>query len=78
MGAQKQSDDGNKVDASMCRLISDVDPERVSKHLFYLSKDPLLYRKLNLTLPGHEPLSMYHTGTGVGQILLIVVIFNRI
>jgi len=51
---QEGNDDGNNVDASIRRLISTVDPERMSKNLFYLSKDPLPYRKLNLTLPGHE------------------------
>jgi len=29
-----------------------VTGERMSKHLFYLAKDPLPYRKLNFTLPG--------------------------
>lgn len=56
---QEGSDDGNKVDASIRRLISAVDSERMSKHLFYLSKDPLPYRKLNLTLPGHEKNTLY-------------------
>jgi hypothetical protein len=51
---QEQNDKTNKVDASIRRLISSVDRERISKHLFYLAKDPLPYRKLNLTLPGHE------------------------
>lgn len=56
---QKGSDDGNKVDASIRHLISDVDPELISKNLFYLAKDPLPYRKLNLTLPGHEKNTLY-------------------
>jgi hypothetical protein len=56
---QKQSDEGNKVDASIRRLISAVDRERISKHLFYLAKDPLPYRKLNLTLPGHDKNTLY-------------------
>jgi hypothetical protein len=48
--------DGNasQVDLSIRRLIKAVDPERMTKDLFYLSKDPLPYRKLNLTLPGHQ------------------------
>jgi len=45
--------DANNVDATIRRLISAVDAERISKHVFYLAKDPLPYRKLNLTLPGH-------------------------
>jgi len=56
---QEASDDVNKVDASIRRLISDVDPKRISKHLFYLAKDPLPYRKLNLALPGHEKNTLY-------------------
>ncbi len=55
---QAKSDD-NKVDASTRRLISNVDTERISKHVFYLAKDPLPYRKLNLTLPGHEKNTLY-------------------
>ena len=31
----------------------------MSKHLFYLAKDPLPYRKLNFTLPGHEKNTLY-------------------
>ncbi len=34
-------------------VIGSVNAERVSRHLFYLSKHPLPYRKLNHTLPGH-------------------------
>lgn len=56
---QEGSDDGNKVDANTRRLISAVDPERMSKHLFYLAKDQLPYRKLNLTLPGHQKNTLY-------------------
>lgn len=52
--SQKASDDINKVDASIRRLISDVDHERISKDLFYPAKNPLPYRKLNMTLPGRE------------------------
>lgn len=51
---QEETDEGNKVDAGIRWLIGSVDPERISKHLFYLAKNPLPYRKLNLTLPGHE------------------------
>jgi hypothetical protein len=49
----------NKMDADIRRLISDVDPGRISKHLFYLAKDPLPCRKLNLTLPSHEKNTLY-------------------
>ena len=51
---QEESDDGNKVDMNICRLIEAVDTKLMSKHLFYLAKDPLPCRKLNLTLLGHK------------------------
>jgi hypothetical protein len=53
------NDDSNKVDAIIRRLISDVDTERISRNLFYLAKDPLPYRKLNFTLPGHQKNTLY-------------------
>jgi hypothetical protein len=43
-----------QLDARIQRLIRQVDSERMSKNLFFLAKDPLPYRKLNFTLPGHE------------------------
>jgi len=55
----KSGSDKNKVDASIRGFIKAVDPERMSKHLFYLAKDPLPYRKLNLTLPGHQRNTLY-------------------
>jgi hypothetical protein len=58
-GRQEGSNDGKKVDASVRRLIRAVNRERISKHLFYLAKDPLPYRKLNLTLPGHQKNTLY-------------------
>jgi len=55
-----QTIDGrDNVNPSIRRLISDVDPERISKHVFYLAKDPIPFRKLNLTLPGHEKNTLY-------------------
>ena len=56
---QEGSDESNKADASVRRLIGNVDTRRISKDLFYLAKDPLPYRKLNLTLPGHEKNTLY-------------------
>jgi len=57
---QEASPSGDKkVDATVRRLISAVEPARMSKHLFYLAKDPLPFRKLNLTLPGHEKNTLY-------------------
>lgn len=35
-------------------LIKQVDLQRMKDNLFYLAKDPLPYRKVNYTLPGHE------------------------
>ncbi|MCU0914850.1 MAG: M28 family peptidase, partial [Planctomycetes bacterium] len=46
--------DAGPADAAIRRLIKAVDREQMAKHLFYLAKDPLPYRKLNLTLPGHQ------------------------
>ena len=48
-----------QVDARIQSLIRQVDSERMSKNLFSLSKDPLPYRKLNFTLPGHEKNTLY-------------------
>ncbi len=52
---------GNKGEAGIRRLISNVSSERMTKHVFYLAKDPLPFRKLNLTLPGHEKNTLYET-----------------
>ncbi|MBP1601103.1 MAG: hypothetical protein H6Q06_1254, partial [Acidobacteria bacterium] len=40
-------------EATVRSLGSAVDAKRMSGNLFHLAKDPLPYRKLNLTLPGH-------------------------
>jgi len=40
-------------------LIAQVDQEEMSKNLFYLSKDPLPYRKVNYTIPGHDKNTLY-------------------
>ena len=47
------------VDAAIRGRIAAVDPQRMSKTLFYLAKDPLPYRKLNFTLPGHAKNTLY-------------------
>jgi hypothetical protein len=41
------------------RLIGEVDPGRMKERLFHLAKDPLPYRKMNLTLPGHGKNTLY-------------------
>jgi len=51
--------DDKGADASIRSLIGAVDPERIRKHVFYLSKDPIPFRKLNFTLPGHEKNTLY-------------------
>ena len=48
-----------RADATIRSLMSAVDSQRMSKHLFYLSKDPLPYRKLNYTVPGHQKNTLY-------------------
>lgn len=48
-----------QTDAAIRGVVGAVNAERMSKHLFYLSKAPLPYRKLNLTLPGHEKNTLY-------------------
>ena len=57
--SREGSDDSKKLDAKIRRLINAVDSKRISKHLFYLAKDPLPFRKLNLTLPGHKKNTLY-------------------
>ncbi|MHC4537367.1 MAG: M28 family metallopeptidase [Planctomycetota bacterium] len=57
--SREGSGDSKKLDANIRRLINAVDSKRISKHLFYLAKDPLPYRKLNLTLPGHKKNTLY-------------------
>jgi len=42
-----------EVEAGIRSLIGAVDAARMKKTLFYLSKDPLPFRKLNHTVPGH-------------------------
>lgn len=43
----------------LSRLIRQVDSQRIRDNLFYLSKDPLPFRKLNHTSAGHEKCSLY-------------------
>ncbi len=56
---RQENASGNRADATVRRLIGDVNSVRMSKHLFYLAKDPLPYRKLNFTLPGHAKNTLY-------------------
>jgi hypothetical protein len=58
--------DNQPVAAAIRNLIGAVDAQRMSKHLFYLSKDPLPYRKLNHTLPGHEKSTLHEADDYLG------------
>lgn len=40
-------------------LIQQIDQDELKKNLFYLSKDPIKYRKINYTAPGHQKNSLY-------------------
>ena len=41
-------------DSSISKIITRINPSVLRANLFYLSKDPLPFRKLNYTLPGHS------------------------
>ncbi len=47
------------IELQIRNVIGAVNARRVSQHLFYLSKDPLPYRKLNHTLPGHADSTLH-------------------
>ena len=47
------------VAATIRQHVAAVDSQRIKKNLFYLSKSPLPFRKLNLTLPGHEKSTLH-------------------
>ncbi len=40
-------------------LLTRIDERRLRDHLFHLSSDPLPYRKLNYTVPGHDRCTLY-------------------
>ncbi len=42
-------------------LIKQINQQNLSDNLFYLAKNPLPYRKLNYTVPGHSKNSLYET-----------------
>jgi hypothetical protein len=48
-----------KADADIKAVLGAVRSERMKEHLFQLAKDPLPFRKLNLTLPGHEKSTLH-------------------
>jgi hypothetical protein len=57
------------VDAIKDRL-AQVSAERLREHLFYLAKEPLPFRKLNYTVPGHEQNTLYEADAWIEQQLL--------
>jgi hypothetical protein len=59
MAAWEKVWDGPGFEATVRSLAGAVDVERMSSSLYYLAKDPLPYRKLNFTLPGHEKNTLY-------------------
>ena len=42
-------------------LIHQIDQDRMAKDLFHISKDPIPYRKVNYTVPGHAKNTLYET-----------------
>jgi len=42
-------------------LIKEVNEKNLSNNLFYLAKNPLPFRKLNYTIPGHSKNTLYET-----------------
>ena len=55
----KSTGQGVVKDAFIARTIESIDQKRLKDDVFYLAKDPLPMRKLNLTLPGHEKNTLY-------------------
>ena len=43
----------------MRKLLANVDESQLMRNLFYLAKDPLPFRKLNYTVPGHAKNTLY-------------------
>jgi hypothetical protein len=48
------------------RRLELVDADRIRHDLFYLSKDPLPFRKLNYTVPGHGKCTLYEADDYIG------------
>jgi len=46
-------------EGEIVRLLEEVNAERMKEDLFHLAEDPLPFRKLNFTLPGHEKNTLY-------------------
>jgi hypothetical protein len=49
--------------------LKQIDPDRIRDRIFYMAKDPLPYRKLNATLPGHAECTLYEADAWIeGQL----------
>lgn len=49
------------ADAQIRGVLEAVNTQRMTKHLFHLSKDPLPFRKVNYTVPGHQKSTLGET-----------------
>jgi len=52
-------------------LLEKVDSKRMAHDLFYLSKNPLPFRKLNYTLPGHAKNTLYEANDFIAEQLTL-------
>lgn len=57
-GGQEGGNPGD-TEATLRRLIGAVEAQQMTKDVFYLAKEPLPFRKLNFTLPGHPKNTLY-------------------
>jgi hypothetical protein len=48
-------------------VVGEVNVERMTKNLFYLAKDPLPFRKLNYTVPGHTQNTLYEADDFIAE-----------
>ncbi|MBD3183474.1 M28 family peptidase [Candidatus Poribacteria bacterium] len=52
---------------NIAKMIDKVDMERMKSRLFYMSKDPLPYRKVNYTIPGNTKNSLEEADDFIAQ-----------
>ncbi|MFI5269981.1 MAG: M28 family metallopeptidase, partial [Chloroflexota bacterium] len=55
------------MEERIAELLAHVDATQLQQHLFFLSKAPLPYRKLNYTVPGHAQNSLYEADAFISQ-----------
>jgi hypothetical protein len=58
-GIARERQARNRSKATMRAYLKQIDADRIRSSVFYLAKDPLPYRKLNATLPGHDQCTLY-------------------